>query len=222
MYTMLIKHSSSDLSPVSIERRYSDFEKLNADIRKTKPDCMMGVVFPKKQLLGNFKAQTIAERSRSFEQYMSHLSSIQQIHLSQPFKSFFYGETNEKAHISFTNNNYSTTVPLLRKVLQLQKKLYGDVYEGTVITLSALALCFMELGCDDKAQVCSEAAIRCLKNDQESGLLVPLLQTSIRLCWKLGKDKHDLERQLQQLNKETFETCNEQELKTLILQHWEV
>ena len=161
---------------------------------------MSEVIFPRKQLLGNFKPQTIAERSRKFEQFLCHLVHIPEVRLSKPFKTFFTSEVLSNTNKLFHARDYNKCVPLLRRVLQLQKKLYGDFDMQTVKTLCALTVCFLETGCKSEAQLCSEFAASCLRNSHDDQLLVPLLQLSIRLCWELGRNKQELEQHLETLS----------------------
>ena len=93
VYTVSIRSPAHlDNSPSNIDKRYSEFEHLNQVLRKKFPNHMQEIAFPRKQLTGNFKAETIAQRSRAFEQYLAHLFSINSIRISEEFTAFFYGK----------------------------------------------------------------------------------------------------------------------------------
>jgi PX domain len=77
VYTILIIRSAAvDNAPAKINRRYSDVSRLHNSLRRTFPTLMRDIRLPPKQLSGNYKPETIARRSRAFEQYLGHVFSI--------------------------------------------------------------------------------------------------------------------------------------------------
>ncbi|XP_034535307.1 sorting nexin-21-like [Notolabrus celidotus] len=91
LYTIhVIQSGGSDKTPAIITRRYSDFQRLHATLRRNHGDQMERVCFPRKKLRSNFTAETIAKRSRAFEQYLSHLCSLPALRGALCVRQFFY------------------------------------------------------------------------------------------------------------------------------------
>ncbi len=198
----MLKGPGISTAEAAITRRYSDFERLHMSLKKRYASELRGISFPKKILTGNFKAETIAQRSRAFEQYLCHVYSISDLRASQEFVSFFYEDDLRKAYDCLRNGNYKSAPPMLKSSLLLQQRLQGETHAEVFGTLCALVAVHAELEQDSHAQSYAENALLCVQNDNTNQYLPALLQLSIRLCWKLGKDKVDLEERQQQLKKE--------------------
>lgn len=199
-YTILVlKGPGISTAEAAIQRRYSDFERLHSSLKKRYSNELREISFPKKILTGNFKAETIAQRSRAFEQYLCHVYSISALRLSSEFISFFYEDDLRKAYDYLREKNYQKSLPILKSSLLLQQRLQGESHSEVLATLCALIAVHAELEQDEVAQSFADAAFQCLENDDRSLYLPSLLQLSIRLCWKLGKDKKDLEARQQRL-----------------------
>ncbi|XP_041859982.1 sorting nexin-21 isoform X2 [Melanotaenia boesemani] len=91
LYTIhVVQSGGSDKTPAIITRRYSDFQRLHATLRRNYGDQMERVCFPRKKLRRNFTAETIAKRSRAFEQYLSHLCFLSSLRGTPCVRHFFY------------------------------------------------------------------------------------------------------------------------------------
>ncbi|CAE1287032.1 SNX21 [Acanthosepion pharaonis] len=206
MYTVLIsKNSGIDKMPTMIEKRYSDFDRLNNRLRKKFPYKMEDISFPKKLLTGNFTSETIARRSRAFEQYLTHLYSISDVRYSEDFANFFYLKELKVAYNLMFECKYSEAIPILEKCLPVQEKVHSDMYPDILLTLCAIAASYHQLERPYMAQRYAETALGCIHNtnrEMDEAILVALLQLSIRVCWTLGKDKRDLESRLQALRQQ--------------------
>ncbi len=172
---------------------------MHSALKKRFSKELTGISFPKKILTGNFKAETIAQRSRAFEQYLCHVYSIHSLRTSHEFVSFFYENDLHAAYDCIRNGNYESSLPALKSSLLLQQRLQGENHPEVLATLCALVAVHSELEQDSLAQHYAETAFLCMENDNSSHYLPALLQLSIRLCWKLGKDKKDLEARQQLL-----------------------
>lgn len=185
--------------PVKIEKRFTEFYLLNSDLKKHFPQLMKEISFPSKCLRRNFEAETIACRSRSFEQYLSHLFSIEMIKTSTQFKEFLYGQILRDGFGMIETGGYSDApVPLLT-AWKLQAKLLGDYHTQTISTLCAVVCCHEMLQQYQVAHTYAELALRFVSDDDVH--LVPLLKVDIRLCWNLGIDKKQIEARLMALQK---------------------
>ncbi|XP_078607153.1 sorting nexin-21-like [Branchiostoma floridae x Branchiostoma japonicum] len=213
----VVKSPGLDTSPAFIEKRYSQFDKLNQCLRKRFPHLLESVAFPKKTLTGNFKTQTIAERSRAFEQYLQHLHSIPQVATCHEFLDFFYLEDIRKGYAMIRAGLYKESIPSLRNALHLQEKLLGETHDTVLQTHCAIVVAYEALDELWHAQTYSETALNCVKGYLHHSFLVPLLQTHISLCWRLGKDKKDWEAILHEVAAKGIDVNSGPTLKDIVM-----
>lgn len=203
-----MRTSSNDRNPTSVEKRYSEFEKFNKEMKRTFPDVMKDITFPRKQLSGNFSPKTIAERSRAFEQYLGYLVMNTTIRMSTLFAPFIYSNEWDRVCKLMLTKQYSMAIVVLRKVLDIQRKLVSDVHPSTVRSYCVLTVCYTHCGNDKQAYLCSRLAIKSIQVDTGNPYLLPLLELCVRLSWKLGEDKEQLEERLKRVvaNRDQSET----------------
>ena len=160
-------------------------------------------------LYGNFKPQNIARRSRAFEQFLTHVYSVDLLRSSPEFASFFYLTDLREGYTLIQNGKYADALVLLQSSVRLQRKLHGDSDPEVVATLCAMVCCCDQLDQKAQTQSYSELALGCIGLEDSNKFLVPLLQLTTRICWKLGKDKTDLEARLQSLRDKgiNVDTC---------------
>lgn len=84
---------------------------------------MEGLCFPRKKLRKNFAAETIAKRSRAFEQYLSHLHSLPGLRRSPVFLEFFYLGDLRAGQMLIRVGRYQDAVSALVNAMRLQEKL---------------------------------------------------------------------------------------------------
>jgi hypothetical protein len=199
VYTIVILQSAGwDKSPIKLDRRYSDFSTLNSALRRSFPAFMRDIEFPRKQLSGNYTPETIARRSRAFEQYLSHIFAFDAVRQSSELGDFLYSADLREGYRRIENGDYANSIPLLRSAWQLQSKLLGDTNPSAVATLCAIAASLAAMEDDAAAIGHGERALDCIGTSFDRHL-VPLIRLVIRLCWKLGRDKHRHEARLQDL-----------------------
>ena len=209
-----------DSSQAMVERRYSDFEKLHGSLKKTYPSLMHDMVFPKKMITGNFRPETIAQRSRAFEQFLGHIFSLDMLRLSSELAQFFYGHELLEARGYVEKQEYHQAIPLLQRAASIQQRILGDTHQLVSVTLCGLVVAFSQTEQENLAQTFSELALHCIGKNDRNPLLLPLLETSIRLCWKVGKDKKDLEVRKQQILEKGISIENgHYDLRCIVLQH---
>ena len=220
MYTIHIKRQFKNadscenpgMSVSSLERRYSDFKRLDVLLRRNYGNVFMGSVsFPSRLIVGNFKPSTIAERSRAFEQYLTHISSIHVLCCSQEFSSFFCDMDLQRAYAMVRTRDYSNAQGLFFNIAQIQQQLFTahkaiSSHPDLICSLAALTACYIAVSNHKMAATSGEIAVRLLTNNNTeinngniSVYLVPLLKETVYSCWKLGKDKTDLEEILEEL-----------------------
>ncbi|XP_066527878.1 sorting nexin-21 isoform X2 [Hoplias malabaricus] len=219
LYTIhIIQSASFDKTPGVITRRYTDFERLHSRLRRRYGDEMEGVYFPRKKLRKNFAAETIAKRSRAFEQYLSHLHSLHELRVAPTFLEFFYLSDLRAGQMLLRVGHYQEAVGTLLNALRLQEKLgcqqllhHQPVQKAHwLFTLGALVSCFQDLEQPTEAQEHCDRALQDLAPSPDTlkqqppppqvhPLLVPLLQANVRLSWKICKDKRCWEALLQDI-----------------------
>ena len=180
---------------------------------------MSDIAFPKKVVTGNFKPETIAQRSRAFEQYLSHIYTIDILRLSTEFAEFFYKKDLKDAYELLANGQFSEALPILKTAMHLQQRLLGEGHEEVIKTQCALVAACCETGQMILAQGFSEIALQCIGKDDHNDYLPSLLQLSIRLCWKLGKDKVDLESRQAALKERGLDVDSPPPLLKLVLEN---
>ncbi|KAM6319214.1 LOW QUALITY PROTEIN: sorting nexin-21 [Podargus strigoides] len=200
LYTIyLIRSGRFDKAPAAIARRYSDFERLNRRLRCRFGCDMASVAFPRKRLRRNFTAETIAKRSRAFEQFLSHLHSIAEIRRSPEFLEFFFLQDLQAAQRLTCTGMYREALATWANAYRLQDRL-GVCSSGRfLLTLAGLAVCHQELDELGEAHGCCEQALQLLETQGSHPLLGPFLQAHVHLAWKVGKDKRRSEARLQDL-----------------------
>jgi len=142
MYTVLVvRPDVTESSPAKINRRYSDFSRLNTALRRQYPALMRDISFPGKRLSGNYKASTIAKRSRAFEQYLTHMFAVGALRTSAELAEFLYGDDLHEGYRRIVDGDYGGALVPLRSAWRLQAHLYGDTDpEVSCLTTSLFAL----------------------------------------------------------------------------------
>ncbi|XP_076840563.1 sorting nexin-21 [Brachyhypopomus gauderio] len=238
LYTIhVIQSGTLDKTPAVITRRYTDFERLHGCLRRRYSEAMEGVFFPRKKLRRNFAAETIAKRSRAFEQYLGHLHSLAELRAAPAFLEFFYMGDLRASQVLLRVGRYQEATGLLLNVLRLLERLgcapppaglHRPLQRAHwVFVLSALACCLQELERPAEAQEHCESALREVAPAREAlrqqrpprlhPLLVPLLQVNVRLSWKIAKDKRRWEALLQDIQELGMDVSGQPGLKEWLI-----
>lgn len=89
--------SAHDPNPVTIERRYTDFLKLYESLKKSHPQLMVSVDFPKKKIIGNFTSELISQRALAFEIFLDYILGVDDLKQTEAFLSFIQDEELNRA-----------------------------------------------------------------------------------------------------------------------------
>ncbi|XP_047222202.1 sorting nexin-21 [Girardinichthys multiradiatus] len=175
LYTIhVIQSGGSDKTPAVITHRYSDFQRLHATLRRNYGDQMERVSFPRKKLRRNFTAETIAKRSRAFEQYLSHLCSLPVLRGALSLRQFFYLRDLQAGQLLIRAGRFQEALGPLLNAKRLQHKLGWASYHDNetqppspasshwFFTLVGLSCCFQEVEQLEEAQEHCEHALRML------------------------------------------------------------
>lgn len=233
LYTIHVIHSGTfDKTPAVITRRYTDFERLHSRLRHRHSDEMDGFYFPRKKLRKNFVAETIAKRSRAFEQYLSHLYSLPDLRTTPTFLEFFYLGDLRAGQMLMRVGRYQEALGSFLNALRLQEKLgchqllQQNHFQRVhwFFTLSALVSCFQEVEQLSEAQEHCDRALQDMAPSQEAlqqhqlhPLLIPLLQSNVRLSWKISKDKRRWEALLQDIQERGIDIGSQPNLKECLI-----
>ncbi|XP_036448188.1 sorting nexin-21 [Colossoma macropomum] len=237
LYTIhVIRSGTFDKTPGVITRRYTDFERLHGRLRRRHGDEMEGVYFPRKKLRRNFAAETIAKRSRAFEQYLGHLYSLPELRAAPTFLEFFYLGDLRAGQMLLRVGRYQEAVGALLNALRLQEKLGCQQLlqqqplqkAHWLFTLAALVSCFQDSEQPTEAQENCDRALQDLAPSPEAlkqqppppqlhPLLVPLLQANVRLSWKISKDKRRWEALLQDIQELGVDVGSQPNLKECLI-----
>ncbi|XP_061621151.1 sorting nexin-21 isoform X1 [Phyllopteryx taeniolatus] len=208
LYTIdVIQAGGSDKTPAVITRRYSDFQRLHATLRHHHRDQMEPVCFPRKKLRRNFTAETIAKRSRAFEQYLTHLCSLPGLWGTSFVRHFFYLPDLQTGQLLLSVDRYQDALGPLLNAKRLQDKLGGPPDSlHWLFTLVGLCCCFQEVEQLEEARDQCDHALRVLIErmhvDGPHPLLPPLLRAVVRLSWQTGQDKRQWEELLHTLEEQ--------------------
>lgn len=85
---VVIQTGSFDSDKAVVERRYSDFERLQKALLKRFGPELEDVAFPRKRLTGNLSAETICERRRELREYLRLLYAVRAVRRSREFLDF--------------------------------------------------------------------------------------------------------------------------------------
>ncbi|XP_069572639.1 sorting nexin-21 [Brachyistius frenatus] len=174
LYTLhVVQAGGSDKTPAVITRRYSDFQRLHATLRRNHGDQMERVCFPRKKMRRNFTAETIAKRSRAFEQYLSHLCSLSALQGALCVRQFFYLTDLQTAQMLIRVGRYQDALGPLLNAKRLQHKLgWASYYDNQAqvpppashwfFTLVGLSCVFQEVDQLEEARDHCDHALRVL------------------------------------------------------------
>lgn len=216
-YQILITGNGIEKAPCIVQKRYSDFEKLNHKLKKKFPSIMETVSFPGKVLIGNLKCETIAKRSRAFEQYLNHVMSIGEIRFSSETQMFFYEIELDTGFSMLLKEKYKEAIALLEQNLPIQEKILGSANKNVVKTICALVACSEAVEDRERALKFSTMGLSCIGDDISNIYYLPLLHSSIYLHWMLGREKTHLEAKLGELREKGVATETNTHLLSILL-----
>ncbi|KAM4832978.1 sorting nexin-21 [Marmota monax] len=207
-----------DRQPAQISRRYSDFERLHRNLQRQFRGPMAAISFPRKRLRRNFTAETIARRSRAFEQFLGHLQAVPELRHAPDLQDFFVLPELQRAQSLTCTGLYREALALWANAWQLQTQL--DAPSGPdrpLLTLAGLAVCHQELEDPVEARACCEKALQLLGDKSPHTFLAPFLEAHVRLSWRLGLDKRHSEARLQALQEAGLTPTPPPSLKELLI-----
>ncbi|XP_076786333.1 sorting nexin-21 isoform X2 [Arvicanthis niloticus] len=219
LYTLAVMGPGPpDRQPAQISRRYSDFERLHRNLQRQFRGPMSAISFPRKRLRRNFTAETIARRSRAFEQFLGHLQAVPELRQAPDLQDFFVLPELRRAQSLTCTGLYREALALWANAWQLQTQLgTPSGPDRPLLTLAGLAVCHQELEDPGEARACCEKALQLLGDKRPHPFLAPFLEAHVRLSWRLGLDKRQSEAQLQALQEAGLTPTPPPSLKELLI-----
>ncbi|EPY82139.1 sorting nexin-20 [Camelus ferus] len=195
---VVIQTGSFDSNKAILERRYSDFERLQKKLLKTFREEIEDVVFPKKLLVGNFTEEMISERKLALKEYLRLLYAIRCVRRSREFIDFLTRPELKEAFGCLRAGQYAKALDILVRVVPLQEKLTSHCPLMLVPSLCAMLVCHRDMERPAEAFAAGERALQCLQARESHRYYAPLLEAMARLAYALGKDFVSLQERLEE------------------------
>ncbi|KAJ6655573.1 hypothetical protein lerEdw1_005044 [Lerista edwardsae] len=151
------------------------------------------------RLRRNFAAETIAKRSRAFEQLLGRLHAVPEIRRSEEYLHFFFLGDLRGAQQLTGRGRYQEALLAWTNARRLQEKLGACRSRHFLLTLAGLAVCQQELARPGEAHAACEQALQLLEAQDRHPLLLPFLHAHLHLAQRLGKDRRPAEAWLRAL-----------------------
>ncbi|KAJ8960933.1 hypothetical protein NQ318_020233 [Aromia moschata] len=218
IYTLQVRFisGSDDLSPSVIERRYTHFLNLYNELKKEQPQLMANVAFPKKVLTGNFDNELISERSTGFESLLKHVSMESRLRTSDALFKFLQQVELSRAKELLEKNDHVFAYPILENSFKLLNKVFTDRSPAVLLALCRLLACSMSIPDMPDSLKWADLTLHRYEGVSDSDLLelyLPLLQACVKVWWKNGREKDELEQRISNLQRQGMKV---DESKTLM------
>ncbi|KAG8508387.1 Sorting nexin-20 [Galemys pyrenaicus] len=199
MYQIIVVQTGSfDSNKAILERRYSDFERLQKNLLKTFGEEIEDIAFPKKRLLGNFTEEMMSARRLAFQDYLRLLYAIRCVRRSREFIDFLTRPELREAFGCLRAGRYAEALGILVRVVPLQEKLTAHCPAARVPALCAVLLCHRDLERPQEAFAAGQRALQHLHAREGHRYYAPLLDAMVRLAYALGEDFVSLQERLEE------------------------
>lgn len=202
--------SDHDANPATIERRYTDFLNLYEALKKSHPQLMTNVDFPKKKIMGNFAPELISQRAMAFEIFLDFILSVGELKQTEAFLSFLQDEELNRACRLCDERRNEIAVPILENTFQVVNKVYLDKSKPVLLLLCRLvAACCNSPIPHPLSEKYIEIAVRRFDHVSDVELLVlycPLLNAASYLYWQKGIDDTSIKDRLDRMSKQGIKT----------------
>ncbi|KAJ8343291.1 hypothetical protein SKAU_G00306200 [Synaphobranchus kaupii] len=217
---VVIKSGSYDSKRVSIERRYSDFERLHLQLLQDFSEELEDTALPRKRLTGNFAEENIAERCVAFKEYLAQLYAVRVVRHSAPFQGFFTEPELRTAHGCLCGGQYGRALDLLLPALDLQEKLTQHRPALMLPTICAVMVCQRDL--DDRVAAFStgQRALPMVRRYGARKYRCPLLALMVDLGFQLGHPVAVLQEELCRVKDAQRGPVSMLSLKELVVQEF--
>lgn len=222
-YDLNIRHESkrkTDDTPVTVERRYTDFLNLYDELKRDQPALMTAIPFPKKVFIGNFSSDLIAQRSAAFEAFLEHIVHHSVLYEAPCFLHFLQDKELTKACQLLDERRNELAVPILEDCFRLLNKIFTDHSKCVLLMLCRLVgACTASPVPHPSAEKWAELALKRYDGVSDCFLLTlytPLMQTCVHLWWQRGRDNQFLKDRLNALEMKGISVKNSKTLTQAI------
>jgi len=203
-YTVMMKRAGGEVHPAVISRRYNDFCYLYERILCTFHPSILGEFqFPKKVLIGNFKAEVITERTDAFHKFLNLIAQNDKLLYSDYFHAFLCSDEQNEAVSYIKLGKYSDAAPLLETIFYIREKLVTISHVTVLECVVELVACLAAIQADDSAFRYSLVAAQCLQllhgHPEVDRVKIPFLKLAVSLAVSLGHDPKPYNKQLSEL-----------------------
>lgn len=198
VYQIVVMRSGSyDSRCVSIERRYSDFERFHQQLLEKFSEELEDVHFPRKHLSRNFNPEMIAERRLAFQDYLAQIYAIRCIRYSQHLPEFFTGQEQIRAHGLLRAGQFKAATEQLQTTLDLLEKLVPWQSPTLLVpTLCALAVGHRDLEELEDAFAMAHRALPAVRRYKLCQYRAPLLELLVDVGYLLHRPVAQLQEEL--------------------------
>jgi len=220
VYQIVVMRSGSyDSRCVSIERRYSDFERFHQQLLEKFNEELEDVHFPRKHLSRNFNPEMIAERRLAFQDYLAQIYAIRCIRYSQHFPEFFTGQEQIRAHGLLRAGQFKAATEQLQTTLDLLEKLVPWQSPTLLVpTLCALAVGHRDLGELEDAFAMAHRALPAVRRYKLCQYRGPLLELLVDVGYLLHRPVAQLQEELSLFRDSERGLVSSGSLKELVVQ----
>lgn len=194
---VVIQTGSFDSTRAVLERRYSDFQRLQRGLARAFPEEMEDVAFPPRQLLGSLAPGPVAARARALGDYLRQLHGLRCARRSRELLDFLTRPELREAFGCLRAGQYPRALDALGRALPLLERLTRHCPAAAVPALCAALLCHRELERPLAAFAAGERALERLRGREGHRYYAPLLDAMVRLAYALGRDFVSLQERLE-------------------------
>ena len=205
-YSIMIKRvPGTDAQAAVIDRRYSDFVFVYENILKNfHPSILGDFLFPKKVLIGNFKAEVITERTEAFHRFLNLIANCENLLYSEYFYSFLSSEEHNEAVSHIKLGRFEEAVPLLESLFAVQERLLTVSSPHALQCLCELVACLHAVRRYEAALAYALVAsdsfeLAARGHPGAEAMRVPFLKLASALAGALGHDRRPYDKQLSEL-----------------------
>lgn len=203
-YSILMKRAGGEVQPAVISRRYNDFCNLYERILCTFHPSILGEFqFPKKVLIGNFKAEVITERTDAFHKFLNLIAASDKLLYSDYFHAFLCSDEQNEAVSFIKLGKYQEAAPLLETIFYIREKLVTISHVSVLECVMELVACLAATEADESAFRYSLVAAQCLQllhgHPEVDRVRIPFLKLACSLAVSLGHDPKPYQKQLSEL-----------------------
>jgi len=203
-YTIMMKRAGGEVQPAVISRRYNDFCYLYERILCTFHPSILGEFqFPKKVLIGNFKAETITERTDAFHKFLNLIASSDKLLYSDYFHAFLCSDEQNEAVSYIKLGKYDDAAPLLETIFYIREKLVTISHVTVLECVVELVACLAAIQADENAFRYALVAAQCLQllhgHPEVDRVKIPFLRLASSLAVSLGHDPKPYNKQLSEM-----------------------